>query len=104
MNKGKINTFLEFKEYYKHNPDLFVKEFFDIELPLHQRIMLKSMDRLQAKKSVRSGRKLEYYFRTLLQLLLLEEDSKVAFYENKEYKELTREEAIEHILKKLNYK
>ena len=68
---------------------------------LNQRIMLKIMDKLQAKNSVCLGKRLRYYFRALEYLMSLEEDSKIAFYENKEYKEITRDEAIQYILKKI---
>lgn len=98
---NKINNILEFKKYYIQNPYRFAEEFLGVKLLPYQRIILKVMDKLQAKKPVYSSKELKYYLGALEHLISLEEDSKIAFYENKEYKEITRDEAIQYILKKI---
>lgn len=104
MNENQINNLLEFKEYYIQNPHQFAEEFFGVKLLPYQRVMLKAIDKLQVKRPVYSGKKLEYYLRALERLISLEEDSKVVFYENKECKEMSRDEAIKYILRQLNWK
>lgn len=102
MKEDKINNILEFKDYYIRNPDYFVEDFLGVKLFPYQKIMLKAIDKLQVINLVNSGRKSEYYLRALQRLVSLEEDSKVAFYDGNEYKEMTRDEAVEFILKKFN--
>ena len=104
MNEEKINNFLELKKHYIQNPYLFVEELLGVKLSLYQRMMLRVMNRYQAKKPIYSSRKLEYYLRALQRLVSLEEDSKVAFYDGDGHKEMIRDEAVEFILRKLNYR
>lgn len=104
MKKDKINNFLEFKDYYTRNLDYFIEEFLGIKLFPYQKTILKAIGKLQAINPVNSGRKLEYYLIALQRLASLEEDSKVVFYGSKECKEMTRDEAIEYISRKLNYR
>ena len=104
MHEKKINTFLECKNYYTQNPDHFIENFLGIKLSPYQKIMLKATNKLQVINPVNSVRKLERYLRALRLLASLEEDSKIVFYDGGEYKEMTRDEAVEFILRKLNYR
>lgn len=45
MHEKKINTLLEFKNYYTRNPDYFAEDFFGVKLFPHQKIMLKAINK-----------------------------------------------------------
>jgi hypothetical protein len=104
MYEKKINILLKFKDYYTRNPNYFIEDFFGVKLSPYQKMIVKAMNKFQAVRPVNSGKKLEYYLRALQRLVSLEEDSKVAFYDDDGYKEMTRDEAVEFILRKFNCK
>jgi len=100
MDKKCLDKILQ---YYKQRPDLFVEEVLGNKLSLYQRVILRALNAKENLKGRILSKTIDFYYRILCQLVSLDEDSKIIFYENKEYKEMTRDEAIDYVYNKLRF-
>lgn len=91
-------------ENYKIEKDNYGFEFVknDIKLSLYQRVMLRVLHCKENLKGRMLSKRLENYYKIFFHLIMLDKDVKVGLYEkDKEYKEMTRDEAIVYIYNKI---